>query len=582
MKKMLSLALAVILAACGCVYVGVSAIDKAIGVTDEMCSPDFWKERTFIGSDKLLMTDEQIVALNRVGIDADGTHLIDIENVPALDAYSLSQRLTPAPPDGKTLYLNGEKLNTDEYFGKLTEAVRTTGYTETSMEPKKAVTVHCTNLRSIPSDDVLGYSATDTDDELLSESLTVNEPFIIRAKCSYDGKTYYYGASLNCNGWINGDDLAICSSKEEWLDAWKCEPGKEDFIVVTTEKIILDKNIYSANSSELKLRLGTALKLVPEDKIPLKVGDRGTWNNYVVYIPVRNDDGTYSKEMALIPQHCKVNVGYPDFTQGNLLDIAFECLGTTYGWAGMLDSSDCSQYICMVYRCFGLSIPRNTNWQQLVPGTLYNLTGVSDELKQQFIRTMPAGTILFISGHEMMYLGDENGTGYVISNLGTVVESGGSDSIRTIHSTCITPLTVRRSSQYNYATWLTSITSAVCFVPQQEISQCEISASAGCSDTEFADYDLTVSLNGNELYKGVNYTVEQSADKLTVKGFGFWTGEKEITIESLHTDSDGNDICDDCGDFISGCFFSHLVFCIRRFLEKPAGLLCCICKCICK
>lgn len=568
MKKLFCLMLALILAVGGVAYTVVSAVNLAHGVTEEMCSPDYWKERTFYDSDRLLMSDEEILAVNKAGIDGAGTYMFDIENMTEINGYKQQQNLNPAPPANKTLYINGERFDTTAYYEKINTAIKTTGYTETSMEPEYAVTVRCANMRDIPTDDVIGYSASDTDDEMLQESLTVNEPFLIRAKCTYDNKTFYYGYSLNCPGWISGEDLAICSSHEEWIDAWKGDIDGTDFIVVTTDKITLEKTYLRPNASELKLRMGTVLKLVPDEEIPEIIGERGTWNNYVVYIPVRNEDGTYSKEIAMISQHCNVHVGYLDFTQANILDVAFECLGDTYGWAGWLDSFDCSLYLAMVYRCFGIIIPRNGTWQQKVPGTAYNLSEMDDETKQQFIETMPVGTLLFISGHVMMYLGSENGTGYVISALGTVLESDGDTSTKSIYGTVITPLTVRRGKSYNYTTWLRNIVCAVCVAPQIDISDCDITACKACSKAVADGYVLRVRYDGNDLDRDVCFTVEQDGETLTVKGAGFYSGETEITISDTHTDEDGNDVCDDCGCYVSGNFFTHILFCVRNMFAK--------------
>lgn len=571
MKKILCAAFAVIIALSSLTFLLTSAVNNPIGVTDEMCCSDYWKERTVTDKDKVLLTKEQILQIQQDGIDDRATYMFDIENTATIKAKQQAANLNPVAPSGKTLYINGEKIDADALYKKINDAIDTTGYTEEVMEPVYAVTVRCTEMRSIPTEEVIGYSATDKDDELLQESLTVNEPFLVRAKCTYDDVTYYYGYSLNCPGWISGNDLAICSTKEEWIDAWKGEVGEKDFIVVTTDRITLDKTYYSENASDLKLRMGTVLKLVPEDEIPEIIGERGIWNNYIVYIPVRNDDGSYSKEIAMISEHNNVSVGYLDFTQSNVLDVAFECLGDTYGWAGWLDAYDCSLYMAMVYRCFGIIIPRNGTWQQNVVQYKYDLSDFSEEEKMKFLETMPAGTMLFMPGHVTMYLGQENGVGYVISALGTVVESEGETDVKSIYGTCVTPLTVRRGKSYSYCTWLKSLNAAICVVPKADISKCEIKAcNKNGSDTE---YILSVNYNGTELYEGINFTAEREGDILTLKGTNFFTGEVEIRLGESHVDDNNDDICDYCGNYVSDNFFTHLLFLIKSILNKILDFL---------
>ena len=67
----------------------------------------------------------------------------------------------------------------------------------------------------------------------------------------------------------------------------------KDFLVVTQDNIILEPSTSSKETSEVELKLGTVLKLVPESEIPESVNERATWNNYVVYLPTRNEEGKY-------------------------------------------------------------------------------------------------------------------------------------------------------------------------------------------------------------------------------------------------------------------------------------------------
>ena len=167
--------------------------------------------------------------------------------------------------------------------------------------------------------DFIGYSEDDTDDEVINAVLEVNEPFIIKQKCtvlSEEGEiNFYWGCSNNCSGWINVEDLAICKDRDEWLDAWKVDPEGDDFLVVTQDKIVLEKSRTAEYSSEVKLAIGTVLKLVPEEELPESIKERGTLNNYVVYLPTRDSEGNYVKKYALISQHCDVHVGFVPLTQ---------------------------------------------------------------------------------------------------------------------------------------------------------------------------------------------------------------------------------------------------------------------------
>ena len=48
----------------------------------------------------------------------------------------------------------------------------------------------------------------------------------------------------------------------------------------------------------------------------------------------------------------------------------------------MLDSVDCSNYIRDIYKCFGLSLARNTTWQSAMPVYKYDVASSTDEEKK--------------------------------------------------------------------------------------------------------------------------------------------------------------------------------------------------------
>ena len=111
------------------------------------------------------------------------------------------------------------------------------------------------------------------------------------------------------------------------------------------------------------LTQGTALELVTDLRPDQLVNNRSPFHNYVVYLPVRRADGSYEKQMALIPETAQVSVGYLPLTEENIAMVVLNSLGDTYGWGGMMDVEDCSGMVQTVYSCFGVTIGRNGNWQ---------------------------------------------------------------------------------------------------------------------------------------------------------------------------------------------------------------------------
>lgn len=566
MKKVLCILITLILlmGICTSVY---AEIGLSQGVSEEMCASGYWKSRTFIDSDEVLMTADDIRNFNKKAVEGSGTYVVGIENIKDTYDADYQRQITSFETPTRDLYIDGKKIDNASYYKKINDAIKNTGYTEKVKATEYAVAVRQTDMKYIPTSDVIGYSANDCDDEMEYENLCVNEPFAIRQMCVIDGKKFYYGWSTDCVGWVPAEDLAICADKEEWLDAWYNEIDGKDFIVITQDKLNLEPSLNDKELSDLKLTLGVSLKLIEKENIPALIDGRNNWSNYAVYIPTRDENGNYVKKAALIPQHYSISVGYLPFTQANLSDVAFSCIGNRYGWGGMLDSYDCSLYIRTVYRCFGLTYPRNTSWQQNVPGTKIDMSKMTDTQKQQIIETLPCGTALYFPGHTMMYLGTENSVSYVMSALGTVVDPTGSNDVNTVYNICVTPLTSRRGASYGYSTWLHNINSAVMVMPKYDISKCSITAN-NCKNGEIT---VSVKLGGKELYENSNYTVSIDGDKVTVKGVNNFSSSVSVSVTE-HIDENGDGFCDICHEKISGNVFTAVINFFKKILSLIMNL----------
>lgn len=422
------------------------------GVTNEMCKASYWIKKSKT-PDQLLISSEQIQKLNQAMLKNDGTNMHDLENMKeTYNGISLRNSLASEGTPEKNYYLDGAALaDKENYFEQMRKNIRDAQATETD-QIRYALCVKRAEMHSWPTKDCLGYSATDADDELLSSVLIVNEPFVVKTITS-DGK-FCFGYSSNCTGWVETERLAFCEDKTEWLDAWQ----NERFLVVTEDKIVMEKSNLQPDTSELQLSLSTRLNLVPKDQIPKNISERGTWNNYVVYVPTRDKDGKYVKKVGLISQHYNVSIGYLPATERNILNVAFECLGNRYGWGGMLDAMDCSMYTRSIYRCLGIELPRNTTWQCEIPTKNVDVSSASLQEKQVALDELPAGTLLFFPGHIMMYVGKAEGTHYVISATGSLCDVGESD-VRSMYSVILNTVDVRRK---NGKTWLENITKYIC------------------------------------------------------------------------------------------------------------------------
>ncbi|MBR2744576.1 MAG: C40 family peptidase [Clostridia bacterium] len=421
------------------------------GVTRNMTKSTYWSNKAS-EPNKVLMTKDEIKALNSEIIGAEGTNVVDLESIESTvnagaDAFYRNGAL-------RQLYINGEPIDQQAYLDKFEEG---NGSLQGVIY---AVAVKRANMKCWPTNELVGYSPTDADDETQLDALNVNDPVVIRDICVVDGETFYYCQSKTCFGWVDANNLATFDNKDEWAECWKYDVDDTDILVVKESKITLEPSARVPETSEVQLMLGTILKLVPENEIPRNIGERGTWFNYVVYLPTRDENGKCVMQYALISEKYNVSVGFSDLTQSNILDVAFTCLGDRYGWGSMLGSYDCSAYTKAIYKCFGLDIPRNTTWQQKIPGRFTDISSMTVEEKQNYFKTIPAGSLVYFPGHAMMYIGSEDDMGYVISDTGSLSDSEGELDVRSMYTVILNPLSTRRG---NGNTWVHQLTGVITF-----------------------------------------------------------------------------------------------------------------------
>ena len=236
-------------------------------------------------------------------------------------------------------------------------------------------------------------------------------------------------------------------------------------MVVTSPKLTLEESNTSPSLSGLMLTMGTVLKKADPSEYDDLITNRSLYYNYPVCIPVRDEDGMYKKELALISMHHDISDGYLPLTYENILDQAYKKLGDAYGWGGMLTAPDCSSYIRDVYKTFGLELPRNTTWQAAMPVEKYDLSSSSDEEKKEFFNGLEPGALLFFKGHEMMYLGNKDGQYYVISSTSSMIDPE-SDDRKRIRSVVINTLDAKRA---NGNLWITDLyEAAVPYIENEE------------------------------------------------------------------------------------------------------------------
>ncbi len=430
------------------------------GVTAEMSDPAYWAARQE-DSREVILTQEEIQTVNEGVIAKEGTMVMDLKTAPEtfngprqVEAVRSSSTADAQYYYGWTYGPDGEKADWNYYQAMIDNCAdpNATG----DMPVRYGVAVERTFLRVFPSDNPILDVPGDLDfDYQALSAVCVNDPVLIYLT-SADGK-YYMARSRDCSGWIPAKDVAVCADKEEWLAAW--DLPSERLLVVYGNKAYTDSSNAYPQTARRMLTQGTALELAEDLEPDQLVGGRSPYHNYVVWLPVRRDDGGYEKQLALIPETAKVSVGYLPLTPENIARVSLACLGDVYGWGGMLEGEDCSGMVRTVYSCFGLHIGRNGNWQWPADMEKIDMTNMSMEEKRLILDGLPLGAALCFPGHEMIYLGKVDGNYYVVSTVGSIMSPDTGRLLNT-RDVMINTLDVKRASGL---TWLGALNKA--FMP---------------------------------------------------------------------------------------------------------------------
>ena len=109
-----------------------------------------------------------------------------------------------------------------------------------------------------------------------------------------------------------------------------------------------------------------------------------------------------------------------------------------------MKSYDSSLFNRQVYRCFGLKIPTNTTWQKSIKDYAVDLSEMTEAEKLEYIKKIPLGSILYIKGCSLQYIGCIGDMPYVISDIGVFSNSQGEVNSRRYYTVSIIPLSARR------------------------------------------------------------------------------------------------------------------------------------------
>ncbi|MCR5605648.1 MAG: SH3 domain-containing protein, partial [Treponema sp.] len=330
----------------------------------------------------------------------------------------------------------------------------------------RAIAVDRAYLRELPSNE---FYSNDVeywyDDFIQGARLLIGEPVLVLEE-SLD-KEWYFVKTLYSSGWVEAKYIAFCSDEifEKTFNA--LNDSFTDVCVITSDKACIpaeyiylpdedEKDKYSVK--DITLSMGTKLFFHSwNDKaFASSFYQRKPFASYAVEIPYKKSDGNVGFLYAAIPaSFC--HRGVVDFTSENIIRLAFQSLGSRYGWGYMADARDCSGLVMDLFRCFGFCFPRTAILQIHTPGETIDIESLSGTKKEKAFEKAKPGSLVYMSGHIAIYLGEVNDKLYVISAAGNYYGTTEEDERIDVNSVTVNTLAgVRRK---NGKTWFEN---AVC------------------------------------------------------------------------------------------------------------------------
>lgn len=405
-------------------------------VTPDMMDAAFWISRAS-DSSKVIMSAEQIDAWNKAAYitqtvpdNPDSTLLFDFDRYcNGIQGTLIRQYLPRYNP--RYLWYTANGPVTEKDWDALQDMMRVDELQDiNAVQP--AVCVKRSFLRAIPSNAFYTNDLNDWYNDIAQVSgILMNEPILIL----WEDKSgdWVFVMTRFCAGWMHKKDTAVCRSYEELRRI--CE--MQHFVTVTADRVQIgtdyaaeqtvpetsaDEEYVPVFDTAFELFMGTRLELVSWSDPGLYHSflPRLPYFSYAVRIPYRDENGYIGYTFAAVPAAFCCNGALP-YTTENVLRLAFLSLGRRYGWGGQYYSRDCSEFSMEIYRCFGFILPRNSRGQAVMPGKTVLFSDMDEQQRKSALNKVSAGSILYMPGHIMVYLGTAADRYYVISAMGQYI-----------------------------------------------------------------------------------------------------------------------------------------------------------------
>ncbi|MCF2946798.1 SH3 domain-containing protein [Paraglaciecola aquimarina] len=408
-----------------------------IDVRYEHLEPSYWIEKLNT-ADNVLMSQKQIQTFNQ-DLLANNQYVVDPLAVePSFSKTQLLKKINSvsSQPKSARYYADGRQLTDADfakYFKNLNKvAVKESNLVQYGMVVSRAI------MRAFPTHDRVFNKYMDTDLDRMQETGVFPGDTLAVLHESTDGlwvlaQHYHYLA------WVPKQAIAI--GDKSAIRAYK---NADSFVVVTGGKVETNFVPNQPQVSEIQLDMGTRLPLLDHKKVGNQVYGQNPYASYVVELPIRNKNGSLAFKTALIARHHDMHLGYLPMTKRHIIQQAFKFLGERYGWGHDYNGRDCTGFVGEIYKSFGLVMPRNSGQQGAGKYGLNTRFSKADlaPIKMDAVKQLQVGDLIYIPGHVMMAIGDDDGKAYVIHDVKGLgyTQADGSFYKGTLNGVSVTPL----------------------------------------------------------------------------------------------------------------------------------------------
>ncbi|MGL2718080.1 SH3 domain-containing protein [Helicobacter pylori] len=322
------------------------------------------------------------------------------------------------------------KSNKKEVFWILKEMNKSTGYGE-DLKPNakafndeliksmdiahypsakiKAVVVRDSDVRAVPTNKPYYLSPKGYPFDRYQNSLIFQGTPVLITHFNLD-KTYAHIQSSFVYGWIKVSDLAYMRDKDiELLTKLK------NYVMPIKDKIPLYTDYGDFYTDA---RVGELFALIPQSQ---NTSQKPQKKELKAYGFLRDAKG-YTALQSVILDEKDFFVFPKAFNSENMAYFIDTMLGQKYGWGGLLGNRDCSAFTRDSFANFGILLPRNSYAQSRYANNYVDLSSMKAKEKEDFIlkNATPFGTLIYLKGHIMLYLGAYNHQAIVAHSIWSV------------------------------------------------------------------------------------------------------------------------------------------------------------------